>query len=83
MKTCTWCGEKILASESNVFYPNCHRECAIRQACGSVAHLEKRCGCYVEDSEEGDPPGMSKREAAFAAMQLLQAQEREREEAAT
>jgi hypothetical protein len=49
-----------------------HHECALRQVLGSVAHLEKRCSCYVEGASEGDPEGMTRREAARAAVRLWQ-----------
>lgn len=47
-----------------------HRECGIRMVIGSVAHQEKRCGCYVPGSEEGDPPHLTLRQAARAACWL-------------
>jgi hypothetical protein len=40
----------------------------MRSALGSVAHIEERCSCFISGSEENDPPGMSKREAAKAAV---------------
>lgn len=48
-----------------------HRECYIRRGVGSVGHLRRQCTCYggVED----DPPGMTKREAARAAAELVHA----------
>ncbi len=46
-----------------------HRECAARSAIGSVGHIERRCSCYGGDVD--DPPGMSKREAAAAALRLF------------
>jgi len=45
-----------------------HRECFLRTLIGSVAHVEKRCSCYVDGSKESDPPGMAKREAAKLAL---------------
>lgn len=66
---CIHCDEEI--TEDEFAYPNggyAHRNCHMRQCIGSVAHVEKRCGCYVEGSVEGDPPGMSRREAANAAV---------------
>jgi hypothetical protein len=69
---CVWCEEPIAPGElSNL--RNAHRECALRMIRGSAAHIERRCGCFVEGSREGDPPGMSKREAAKAAVQALEA----------
>jgi hypothetical protein len=49
-----------------------HMECVFRSICGSVAHVERRCGCFVKGSEEGDPPGMTLRQAAVAAVQAFE-----------
>lgn len=53
-----------------------HWECAARAVLGSVGHLNKKCSCY--GGHEEDPPGMTKREAARAALHLYQKQSRER-----
>jgi hypothetical protein len=45
-----------------------HEECFIRQMVGSVAHINQRCSCFVANSHEEDPPGLSRRQAARAAM---------------
>lgn len=50
-----------------------HYECSMRAVIGSVAHLEGRCSCVVPDATEGDPPGLSAREAARAAVQAWHA----------
>jgi hypothetical protein len=47
-----------------------HRECGFRQVGGSVAHLSGFCSCFVPGSNAGDPPGMTKRQAARAALDL-------------
>lgn len=39
-----------------------HKECNLRMVVGSIAHLEHRCPCY--GGHDGDPVGVSKREAA-------------------
>src|SRR5215831_19436725 len=44
-----------------------HFECGMRAVIGSLAHLERRCSCYVEGATETDPEGMTRREAAVAA----------------
>jgi len=44
-----------------------HLDCFLRTLFGSVAHLEGRCSYYVSGSQEGDPPEMSRREAARRA----------------
>jgi len=43
-----------------------HFECSARGAIGSVGHQKKRCSCY--GGTEDDPPGMTKRQAARAAL---------------
>jgi hypothetical protein len=75
-----WCGEAIAeADERAPMAEAWHRECGIRMILGSVGHLERRCSCfrYNQSKEEscdedpaGDPPGMSRREAARAAVAL-------------
>ncbi|HEV8364574.1 MAG TPA: hypothetical protein VGQ52_13750 [Gemmatimonadaceae bacterium] len=45
-----------------------HMECLMRLAIGSVAHIERRCGCYVPGATDNDPPGMTRRQAARAAV---------------
>ena len=49
---------------------NEHLECSIRSVIGSVNHLNKTCSCFVPGSTEGDPPGMTRRQAAKAAADL-------------
>jgi hypothetical protein len=43
-----------------------HLECFIRGGVGSVGHLRGRCSCY--GGTEEDPPGLTKRQAALAAV---------------
>ena len=45
-----------------------HQECNFRAIMGGVAHIEGRCGCYVTGATETDPEGMTRREAAKAAV---------------
>lgn len=45
-----------------------HYECAFRSIMGSVAHIQRRCSCFVAGSEAEDPPGMTRRQAALAAV---------------
>jgi hypothetical protein len=45
-----------------------HVECNFRAVMGSVAHIERRCSCFVAGSTEHDPEGMTCREAAMAAV---------------
>jgi hypothetical protein len=45
-----------------------HYECGFRMAVGSVAHIEKRCSCFIEGAEEHDDPALTRRQAALAAV---------------
>jgi len=67
---CQHCEEDILpGEESNAIQgSNLHCECALRSIIGSVAHIERRCGCYVKGSTEHDPPGLTLRQSARAAV---------------
>jgi hypothetical protein len=65
--TCSYCDEPLAPGEAFSPVPGVHRECAIRMVIGSVAHQEKRCSCYCSGSDEGDPPGVTMREAARLA----------------
>ena len=66
---CGFCEEPIQAGEKapGTGTP-LHRECQIRLIVGSVAHVERRCGCYVEGSQESDPPHMTRRQGARQAL---------------
>jgi len=71
---CIWCDEVLLPSDTRHTYangPSAHRACALRQVVGSVAHLERRCSCYVPGATEGDPDGLTRRAAAEAAVQAF------------
>lgn len=70
--TCNWCHETVTATDTFYQYANgpiAHRNCALRQVIGSVAHLERRCGCYVSGASDGDPDGLTRRQAATLAVQ--------------
>jgi hypothetical protein len=73
---CQHCGEPILASDSksgeatNGRLCNLHTECALRIVAGSVGHQLGLCGCPGNPGIMGDPPGVTKRQAAFAAATL-------------
>ncbi len=80
---CGWCEEPIEAQDSGVTVPLLsdrqpprelayHFECHARQTLGSVAHLQRRCSCFVPGATRTDPPDMTKREAARAALVLFQ-----------
>lgn len=66
---CTYCREPIYLTE---LAPNrgalLHHECLFRSVIGSIAHQEQRCHCFVPGSTEDDPPGLSLREGARAAV---------------
>ncbi len=53
---------------------NLHRECFFRILGGSVAHQLKRCACYGGE-DAGDPPGMTLREGARAALREFRTQQ--------
>lgn len=69
---CPWCDEAI-APGDNLHHMAIgapwHKECFVRSVLGSVAHQRRRCACYIPGSTENDPPGMTKREAARAAVE--------------
>jgi hypothetical protein len=68
---CKWCDELIEEPvHPSVAGTGMHRECAYRSACGSVAHLMRRCSCCVPGSVEGDPEGVTKRQAAMEAWEF-------------
>ena len=78
---CDWCGEPIAADDFGVTLPLLqpaaapadakrttvfHRECDLRQVVGSVGHQRGRCSCY--GGTEEDPPALTRRQAAQAAV---------------
>ncbi|HET7909680.1 MAG TPA: hypothetical protein VFL19_03140 [Nitrospira sp.] len=67
---CPWCDEPVTEADqqNDLCGQLTHAECLFRSIMGSVAHIERRCSCYVDDAPEHDPPGMSRREAAKAAV---------------
>jgi hypothetical protein len=71
---CPHCGEDILPWEDQISSNGgalpWHRECLLRSVVGSVGHQLGRCSCYGGD--EDDPPGMTPREAARAAVELFE-----------
>lgn len=77
--TCVWCEEPFAEDDSGYLVPHMdggpptehayHPDCWQRQITGSVAHIEHRCACY--GGSEEDPPGMTRREAATAAVEAF------------
>jgi len=71
---CGFCNERIEPGQrAPVSGSDFHHECHLRLVIGSVAHIERRCGCYVPGSIEGDPAHMTPRQAARAALVLYNA----------
>ena len=70
---CLWCEELVAPNDSGWGQgpdgPWMHVECFIRQALGSVGHQLKLCPCFG-GTYEGEPEGMSTRDAARAAFEL-------------
>jgi hypothetical protein len=64
---CHHCDETLRDIERHPMMRGYHYECAVRIVIGSVAHIERRCSCFVDGSEDDDPPGLSKRDAARMA----------------
>lgn len=74
---CFHCGEGVDDGDRHTaFAEPIHCACAIRLVVGSVAHVERRCGCYVPGSTLGDPPGLTIREAARLAMMAYDVSQR-------
>lgn len=68
---CIHCDEEIEEGDRGIIYANgpvCHLNCFLRSIFGSVAHIRKECGCFVPGSTETDPVGMTRRQAADAAV---------------
>lgn len=80
---CGWCTQPIVPGDDGWLIPSAspqkpvsfHRACWLRSVIGSVAHLERRCSCFVPGSTESDPPGMTVREAAEAALAAFEREE--------
>jgi len=61
---CICCTERIGEEESGLAWQSSpvsslfvyeHRECFLRQVLGSVAHVERRCSCYVKGGGGNGP----------------------------
>jgi hypothetical protein len=78
---CLHCGEEIAIGDQIISTNNgkdaMHKNCGLRGVIGSVAHLERRCSCFIPGAMEGDPPGMTRREAADAAVRVWLQQQKE------
>jgi hypothetical protein len=79
-RICPYCDEPILSGDRvSADSSRYHWACGLRSVIGSVAHLEKRCSCYVERAEEGDDPALTRRQAAEVAAKLWMRLEWERQ----
>jgi transcriptional regulator with XRE-family HTH domain len=81
-RSCLYCREEIVYGDAGVHLSYvrvgdegqwiqepavAHFACQLRQMVGSVAHLRRRCSCYVPGDDEHDDPALSVRENALAA----------------
>lgn len=77
---CFRCGEPVLPTDKRHYYMNVpapvHQACFMRPIIGSVAHIEKRCSCFVPGADENDDPALSIRQAAEAALARWEQMER-------
>lgn len=81
-RKCYWCEEVIEPGDTGFMQTTIrkegatiepvHLECQMRSVLGSVGHLNGKCPCY--GGTEGDPEGMTRREAAAAAFALYNRQ---------
>lgn len=72
--TCIHCEEPIGEGDDGIRYANgpvAHYECQLRSVVGGVNHILGRCSC-CGGTEDPDPPGMTRREAAKAAVRLYE-----------
>ena len=72
---CAWCDEEFIENDQGLEIPHLgeviefrsfHKNCFLREIVGSLGHQQKKCSCHGGDTE--DPPEMSIREAANAAV---------------
>jgi hypothetical protein len=69
---CSWCEEPIGPLDMgtiNFIGQATHYECQMRSLGGSVGHQLGKCSCFGGNEE--DPPGMTRREAAIAALRMM------------
>jgi hypothetical protein len=74
---CAWCDEPVTKYQDHRLIPHVgesgayelpwHEECLVRGMIGGLNHLQGKCIC-CGGTEPPDPPGMSRREAAIAAV---------------
>ena len=56
-----------------------HLNCLMRHTIGSVAHIERRCGCFVKGATEDDAPELTRRQAADAAVEAFNRKDKQNE----
>ncbi len=75
---CGWCSEQIEAGDAGVCLPVAaeipymmkhHLNCWLRQVVGSAGHQNETCSCFGDG--DCDPPDMTVREAADAAVEAF------------
>jgi hypothetical protein len=71
-EVCLYCAEPIVEGDSGISLGRFvrHRECILRHVVGSVGHQLGTCSCH--GGSEEDPPGMTKRQAARAAVEFYE-----------
>lgn len=76
---CAWCDDPIMPDDMGYCLPDAvgrpqvfHLNCHLRQLIGGVNHLRGQCQCYGGEMGH-DPPGLTKREAADAAVEIWNA----------
>ena len=69
MTDCAWCGEPILPGDplAPVAGVTEHWECGLRSVAGGLNHQMGTCTC-CGGTEPPDPPNMTARQAALAAV---------------
>jgi hypothetical protein len=75
---CMFCGQAVTGNDEQAPFPildfrtgeavPLHSECGLRLVVGSVGHIHRKCSCFVTGSTYTDPPGLTARQAARAAV---------------
>jgi len=75
-QSCAHCDEPIAPGDDGWVIPPewlpFHRACFLRGVIGSVAHQQRRCGCFVRGSTCNDDPALTRRQAAEAATEFYE-----------
>jgi hypothetical protein len=74
-RACFYCQEQIAMGDDGWILVDghmLHRECSLRSMIGSVAHQQRRCSCYGGGAASEGESGMTRRQAAKAAMDYFQ-----------